>query len=96
MRDALTAAPGGDRLFDIMLRAGPYGDAFGRVEGGLTLDMLKRHPHGIDFGPLQPELPGVLGTAAVIWSGRSLFCSVLRLIDNRSPLASKWAVRDVV
>jgi len=33
---------------------------------------------------------------AVIWSGRSLFCSVLRLIDKRSPLASKWAVRDVV
>lgn len=36
-----------------MLRTGPY---------GLTLDDLRQAPHGIDLGPLQPRLPGVLKT----------------------------------
>jgi anaerobic selenocysteine-containing dehydrogenase len=31
-------------------------------KGGLTLDVLKAHPHGFDIGPLQPRLPGRLFT----------------------------------
>lgn len=51
---------GPERLLDIMLRAGPYGDKF---EGeGLTLAQLKLSPHGIDLGPLQPRLPELLAT----------------------------------
>jgi len=53
---------GPERFLDLMLRAGPYGDHFGRVDDGLTLATLEANPHGIDFGPLRPRLPGALCT----------------------------------
>jgi anaerobic selenocysteine-containing dehydrogenase len=59
---ALGDRRGPDRLLDFLLRSGPYGDGFGRREGGLSLEVLKRHPHGIDFGPLEPRIPEVLRT----------------------------------
>jgi anaerobic selenocysteine-containing dehydrogenase len=52
---------GPERLLDLMLRAGPYGDHFG-VREGLSLTALERAPHGIDLGPLQPRLPEALRT----------------------------------
>ena len=60
-RDA-APGPGYERRLDMMLRLGPYGDAFGAKPDGLTLERLKAAPHGIDFGPLQPRLPEVLKT----------------------------------
>lgn len=55
--------PGQDRLFDILIRSGPMGDAFGRVPDGLNLDTVRAHPHGLDFGPLDGGMvPGVLRT----------------------------------
>ena len=53
----LAAGPGYERRLDMMLRLGPYGDAFGARPDGLTLERLKAAPHGIDLGPLQPRLP---------------------------------------
>ncbi len=54
--------PGPERLLDMMLRAGPYGDGFGGGEG-LTLARVKAAEHGIDLGPLTPgRLPGILRT----------------------------------
>jgi anaerobic selenocysteine-containing dehydrogenase len=44
---------GPERLLDLMLRAGPY---------DITLADLEAEPHGVDFGPLQPRIPDVLGT----------------------------------
>jgi anaerobic selenocysteine-containing dehydrogenase len=46
----------------MMLRLGPYGDAFGAKPDGLTLERLKAAPHGLDLGPLQSRLPEVLRT----------------------------------
>jgi anaerobic selenocysteine-containing dehydrogenase len=46
---------GPERVLDLMLRAGAYGDR-------LSLDALERHPHGIDLGPLEPRVPGLLRT----------------------------------
>ncbi len=43
------------RLLDILLKAGPY---------DLTYDDVAAAPHGIDLGPLEPRLPGVLATAS--------------------------------
>jgi len=54
---------GPERLLDLMLRTGPYGDRFAGGEG-LTLAALEEAPHGIDLGPLQPRLPDVLRTAS--------------------------------
>ena len=50
------------RMLDFMLRTGPYGDAFGAAPDGVSLDKLRAHPHGIDFGALQPRIPEVLRT----------------------------------
>jgi anaerobic selenocysteine-containing dehydrogenase len=59
---ALEHRRGPERLLDLMLRAGPYGDAFGENPGGLTLEKLEAAPHGIDLGPLEPRVPEVLRT----------------------------------
>jgi anaerobic selenocysteine-containing dehydrogenase len=48
-----------ERLLDLGLRAGPYGR---RSPRRLSLRALKRLPHGIDLGPLEPCLPGRLFT----------------------------------
>ncbi|MFD7977884.1 molybdopterin-dependent oxidoreductase [Streptomyces sp. NPDC059071] len=53
----LGGATGPERRLDLMLRLGPYGRSH-----GLTLDALRAAPHGIDLGPLQPRLPGLLKT----------------------------------
>lgn len=49
----LSGDGGPERRLDMMLRLGPY---------GLTLDALRAAPHGIDLGPLEPRLPGMLKT----------------------------------
>ena len=51
-----------ERLLDVALRTGAYGDHFGARPDGLSLDRLLASPHGVDLGPLQPRLPGVLQT----------------------------------
>ena len=53
---------GPERLLDILLRCGPYGDGFGARAEGLTLAALEAAPHGIDLGPLEPRLPEALRT----------------------------------
>ncbi|MER5970033.1 molybdopterin-dependent oxidoreductase [Streptomyces sp. NPDC002055] len=61
---------GAERRLDLMLRLGPYGDGFGapgaagpeQAPGGLGLEVLLAHPHGIDLGPLAPRLPELLRT----------------------------------
>ncbi|WP_083863020.1 MULTISPECIES: molybdopterin-dependent oxidoreductase [Mycobacterium] len=56
--DAHGQLRGPERLLDLLLRAGPYGDA----DGPLTLARLREYPNGMDFGPLSPQLPGILNT----------------------------------
>lgn len=53
-----------EALLDIMLRTGPYGDGFGKVDDGLTLQTLEDAPHGVDLGALEPALPDGLTTAS--------------------------------
>ncbi|BCZ24589.1 molybdopterin-dependent oxidoreductase [Mycobacterium senriense] len=54
---------GPERMLDLTLRTGPFGDQYGKNPGGLTLDLLKANPNGIDFGPMVPQVPDILGTA---------------------------------
>ncbi|KAA3613987.1 MAG: molybdopterin oxidoreductase family protein [Calditrichaeota bacterium] len=49
-------------MLDVALRTGPYGAGFNPFAGGLSLRKLKKHPHGIDLGPLQPCMPNRLFT----------------------------------
>jgi anaerobic selenocysteine-containing dehydrogenase len=62
--EALGTRRGPERILDLMLRTGPYGDGFGANPDGLSLAVLERNPHGVDFGPLEPRIPEVLRTAS--------------------------------
>ena len=53
---------GYERRLDMMLRLGPFGDAFGARPDGLTLQKLKDNPHGVDLGALTPRIPEILRT----------------------------------
>ncbi len=53
---------GPERVLDLTLRTGPFGDQYGQNPGGLTLEMLKANPNGIDFGPMVSQLPDILET----------------------------------
>ena len=55
---------GPERMLDIQLRTGPYGDWFGAVPDGLSLDTLIAQPHGVDLGPLEPRLPDAIRTTS--------------------------------
>ena len=59
---ALATRRGPERVLDLMLRTGPYGDGFGADPDGLSLAVLEANPHGVDLGPLQPRIPEVLRT----------------------------------
>ncbi len=59
---ALEPRRGPERVLDLMLRVGPYGDGFGARDGALSLAALEAAPHGVDLGPLRPRLPEVLRT----------------------------------
>ncbi len=54
-QEATAALPGGgpERLVDLGIRLGPWGDDLGRRPGGLTLDEVRRHPNGLRLGELE-------------------------------------------
>jgi anaerobic selenocysteine-containing dehydrogenase len=85
---ALDGRRGPDRLLDLLLRAGPYGEGFGLDPEGLSLDRLSDHPHGIDLGPLQPRIPEVLTTASgrVELAPAPIVADLARLADLRDEL----------
>jgi anaerobic selenocysteine-containing dehydrogenase len=83
LRKMLDTGPLTEQRLDMMLRLGPYGDAFGgepalREEPGgasgvtgLTLTRLRtEYPHGLDLGALKPRLDEILCTT----SGRIELC----------------------
>lgn len=61
-RTTALRALGPERLLDLGLRFGPYGKGMRPFGPGLSLSTLKKHPHGIDMGPLEPCLPDRLRT----------------------------------
>lgn len=74
---------GPDRLIDLALRTGPYGDQFGAKPEGLTLEKVRATPEGIDLGPLAPRVPEVLRTP----SGMIELAPPMLLDDLARPLA---------
>ena len=61
--DAVGLAGGPERILDLTLRTGPFGDGYGENPDGVTLEKLKAQPNGINFGPMIPQVPDVLGTS---------------------------------
>ena len=62
LRHRVFSALGPDGLVALLLRFGPRGAGFLPFGRGLTLGRLRRRPHGIDLGPLEPSLPRRLYT----------------------------------
>lgn len=56
--------PAPERVIDLMVRSGPFGDHFGESPGGLSMAELVAHPHGIDLGPMVPRLAEILRTTS--------------------------------
>ena len=73
-----------DRIVDALLRTGPFGDGFGAERDGLSLAVLQANPHGLDLGPLEPRLPGVLNTPSgkVELAPTEIVDAVRRLLDE--------------
>jgi len=66
--ESIAGPAGPERLLDVMLRSGPFGDWFGLADG-ISLSTLRDNPHGLDLGALEPRLPEALLTP----SGRPEF-----------------------
>ncbi len=64
-------APHPEEILDHGLRTGPYAEGFFAYNSGepvrhdepLSLEVLKRYPHGLDLGPMRESFPGYLFTA---------------------------------
>jgi anaerobic selenocysteine-containing dehydrogenase len=52
-QDVKLSGCGPERLVDLGIRLGPWGDGLGRRPGGLTLAELRRHPNGLHLGELE-------------------------------------------
>jgi anaerobic selenocysteine-containing dehydrogenase len=62
LKGMLTAEDPADRALEVMIRSGQHGDHFGARPDGLTFERLVESPHGIDLGPLVPQLPDIIST----------------------------------
>lgn len=81
-----TMAP--EQMIDMGLRFGPYGD---RSERKLSLAALREHPHGVDLGPLQPNLGARLKTPskAVQAAPELLLADLARFAEQPQPAADE-------
>ena len=77
-----TMAP--EQMIDMGLRFGPYGD---RSERKLSLAALREYPHGVDLGPLQPNLGARLKTSskAVQAAPELLLADLVRFAEQQQP-----------
>lgn len=75
LRDGLEGADGTERILDALLKLGSY---------GLSLEAMRRAPHGLDLGPLRPRLEEILCTVSgkVDLLPAVLAADVPRLLDR--------------
>lgn len=57
---AASPEPGPERINDLAVRTGPWGDRYGADPGGLTLEKIKQAPDGIDMGPMVPRIDEIV------------------------------------
>jgi anaerobic selenocysteine-containing dehydrogenase len=53
---------GPERVLDLCIRSGPFGDSFGGNPDGLTLDDFKKNPNGLLLGPAISQGPSAIVT----------------------------------
>jgi anaerobic selenocysteine-containing dehydrogenase len=74
---------GVERLLDLGLRTGPYGDLFGANPAGLNLKKVQAAESGIDLGALTSRIPEVLRTL----SGKIELAPQMLMDDLKRPAA---------
>ncbi|MBF6622349.1 MAG: molybdopterin oxidoreductase family protein [Pseudomonas stutzeri] len=75
-----------EQIIDVGLRAGPYGDG---SASGLSVSRLRDYPHGLDLGPLQPNLAARLKTASRhVQAAPPLFLGDIQRFACAAPLAT--------
>jgi anaerobic selenocysteine-containing dehydrogenase len=79
-----------ERFADLGLRAGPYGVLRRGPFGTLTIGKVKRARHGIDLGPLEPRLPGLLRTP-----GKRIQLAPQSMLDEAASLETLAAEHDL-
>lgn len=86
---AVASRRGPERLLDLLLRSGPYGDGFDDEVDGLSMNAALEAPHGIDLGPLQERLPMACNTASglVEMATPAMIGELTRLHDRADTLA---------
>lgn len=74
------------QMIDMGLRFGPYGE---RSSWGLSVERLAEHPHGLDLGPLKPNLAGRLKTEArrVVADPALFMQDLARFAEQPAPVA---------
>lgn len=73
------------RLLNLGLLSGPYG----LLKGGLSLAKLKKNPHGLDLGALEPQVPKRLFTQDhKIDLAPAIFTSALQALQTNTAQAS--------
>ncbi len=77
LRHRVFSALGPDGLVALLLRFGPRGAGYAPFGRGLSLGRLRQHPHGVDFGPLEPSLPRRLYTKS-----RRIELAPARLVED--------------
>ena len=88
MKEKLAGRIGPERLVDMLLRSGPYGDGFGRRPEGLTLAKVQAAPHGLDLGPLEPHLKRVINTESGL-----IEAAPQRMVDDVARLRARMAAQ---
>lgn len=53
---------GPERIIDLTIRMGPWGDRYGERPGGIRLADVKAAPEGLDFGPMVPRVDELVRT----------------------------------
>ncbi|WP_420624827.1 molybdopterin dinucleotide binding domain-containing protein [Candidatus Poriferisodalis sp.] len=57
---AASPDPGPERINDLAVRTGPWGDRYGENPDGLSLDKLRDLPDGLDMGPMVPQVDNIV------------------------------------
>ncbi|MCG8293483.1 molybdopterin-dependent oxidoreductase [Pseudomonas entomophila] len=73
------------QMIDIALRKGRHGDLSPLQ---LSIQALEQHPHGLDLGPLRPNLAARLGTASrAVEAAPAVLLADLQRLARQAPLA---------
>lgn len=95
LRAAVAGALGARGVLDLLLRFGPFGNAYNPVGKGLSVRRLLREPHGVDLGALRPVLPHRLRTPdrIVRLAPPELLADVPRLERSLERPSTRWPER---